>query len=146
MRKLRMWYGLIAIFTVRWIKKIFRKTGGLMKVYGRKLEHIGDDSTPRWSIELFHKCFLAYAEIHLPNKVFKGVIDSIYQEYSGKNSELVIIFKTATVTENFSSLIEEMTYHKVSVKGYGPPIVIKEDGCDCVWTGHKNGYLVIFFK
>jgi len=82
MRKFRMFYGLVLIWVTRHAKRVVRKTGELMKVYGRKLEHLGDNITPRWSRELFHKCYLADAEIHQQGEIYAGPIDSIFQEHS----------------------------------------------------------------
>ena len=79
MRKLRMWYGLAIIWVTRYVKIAVRKVGELMKAYGRKLEHLGDDVTPRWSRELFYQCYLADAEVHINSNVFLGRVDSIHQ-------------------------------------------------------------------
>lgn len=131
---------------MRHAKKVVRKTGESMKSYGRKLEHLGDDITPRWSMELFHKCYLADAEIHIGPNVHLGRIDSIYQEHSGKNGVLVIKFKTATKRAGIADGSKVLENCEFKLLGYGPPVVIREGGCDCVWTGHKNGYLAIFFR
>lgn len=121
-----------------------RKVGESMKVYGRKLEHLGDDITPRWSYELFHKCYLADAEIHIGSTVFIGRIDSIYQEHFGKNSLLMVKLKAGTRKLGIPSITEASEDCEFKLIGYGPPVIIKEDGYDCIWTGHKNGYLAIF--
>lgn len=145
MRKFRMWCGLTVIWTTRYIKMAVRKVGESMKVYGRKLEHLGDDITPRWSRELFHKCYLADAEIHIGSEVYVGRIDSIYQEYSGKDSLLVVKLKAGTKREG-QFVTEASEDCEFKLIGYGPPVVIKECGYNCVWTGHKNGYLAIFLQ
>ena len=145
MRKLAMWYGLTVIWMTRYAKTVVRKVGELMKAYGRKLEHIGDDVTPRWSRELFHKCYLADAEIHIGSNVFVGRIDSIHQEHAGKASLLVVKLKAGTKRVGIPSTTEASLDYEFKLLGYGLPVVIKECGYDCVWTGHKNGYLAIFF-
>ncbi len=139
-----MWYGLVVIWITRYVKKAVRKVGEQMKVYGRKLEHLGDDITPRWSRELFYKCYLADAEIHIGSSVHIGRIESIYQEHSGKDSLLVVKLKAGTKRAD-PSTTEASEDCEFKLIGYGPPVVIKECGYDCVWTGHKNGYLAIFF-
>ncbi len=146
MRKLRMWYGLVATCALRHVKKVVRKTGESMKAYGRKLEHLGDDITPRWSIELFYKCYLADAEIHIGSSVHIGRIESIYQEHSGKDSLLVVKLKSGTKRVGISPIAVMSDECEFKLSGYGPPVVIKECGYDCVWTGHRNGYLAIFFR
>lgn len=146
MRKLMMSYGLALILVARYAKRVVRKTGELMKAYGRKLEHLGDDITPRWSRELFYKCYLADAEVHFPGEVFAGRIDTIYQEHSGKNGVLVVKFKTATRKAGITRASEVSENCEFKLADYGPPVVIKENGCDCVWTGHRSGYLAIFFS
>ena len=146
MRKFRMWYGLAIIWVTRYVKKAVRKVGEQMKVYGRKLEHLSDDVTPRWSRELFYKCYLADAEIHIGSNVFTGCIDSIHQEHSGKDSLLVIKFKAGTKRANITPTAEVLEDCEFKLIGYGPPVLINEDGCNCVWTGHRNGYLAIFFR
>lgn len=140
-----MWYGLAIIWVTRRTKSVVRKTGESMKVYGRKLEHLGDDITPRWSRELFYKCYLADAEIHLGSEIFLGHIDAIYQEFSGKESELIITLKKRTKKWRFSEGASILNNREFRLKGYGQPVVINEWGCDCIWTGHSNGYLAIFF-
>lgn len=146
MRKLMMWYGLAIIWVTRHVKKVVWKTGESMKSYGRKLEHFGDDITPKWSRELFYKCYLAYAEVHFPGEVFVGRIDTIYQEPSGKNGVLVIRFKTATKKAGTTRASEVSENCELKLTGCGPPVAIKENDCDCVWTGHGSGYLAIFFR
>ncbi|MGB2580196.1 MAG: hypothetical protein WBC83_00710 [Minisyncoccia bacterium] len=146
MRKFRMWYGLAIIWVTRYVKMVVRKIGESMKTYGRKLEHMGDDVTPRWSRELFYKCYHADAEIHLGSKVIVGRVDSIYQEYSGKDSLLVVKLKERAKRVGIPPVTELLEDCEFKLIGYGPPVVIKEDGCNCVWTGHKNGYLAIFFR
>lgn len=139
-----MWYGLAIIWVTRYVKMAVRKLGESMKAYGRKLEHLGDDVTPRWSRELFYKCYLADAEIHIGSKVIIGRVDSIYQEHSGKDSLLVVKLRAGTKRVGLSTTeVSEDCEFKLS--GYGPPVVIQEDGYNCVWTGHKSGYLAIFF-
>lgn len=145
MRKLRMWYGLTVIWMKRYAKTVVRKVGELMKVYGRRLEHLGDNVTPRWSIELFHKCYLADAEIHIDSNVFVGRIDSIHQEHSGKDSLLVVKLKAGTKRAGIPSTTEVSLGREFKLNGYGPPVTIKECGYDCVWTGYRNGYLAVFF-
>lgn len=140
-----MWYGLALIWTTRHAKKVVRKIGESMKAYGRKLEHLGDDVTPRWSRKLFYKCYLADAEIHFPGEVFVGRIDTIYQEHSGKDSLLVLKLKSGTKRVDITSTVEVSEAREFKLTGYGPPVVIKEGGYDCVWTGHRKGYLAIFF-
>lgn len=145
MRKFRMWYGLAIVWITRYVKMVIRKLGESMKAYGRKLEHLGDDVTPRWSRELFYKCYLADAEIHIGSRVVIGRVDSIYQEHSGKDSLLVV--KLRSGTKRVGLLATEVSEDcEFKLIGYGPPVVIKEDCCDCVWTGHKSGYLAIFFR
>lgn len=146
MRKFMMWYGLVVILIVRQIKIVVRKSGEFLKVIGRKLEHLGDDITPRWSRELFHKCYLADAEIHFQGVVFMGRIEDVYQEHSGKNSVLVIKLKGITKKIGTAQVSELSENNEFRLTGYGPPVVIKEGNCDCVWTGHRNGYLAIFFQ
>lgn len=141
-----MWYGLVIIWTARYAKTVVRNVGELMKVYGRKLEHLGDNITPRWSRELFHKCYLADAEIHIGSEIFLGHIDAIYQEHSGKESELVVTLKKGTRKRRFSEGVSVLDDKEFRLKGYGQPVVINEWGCDCIWTGHSNGDLAIFFK
>lgn len=144
MRKLMMWYGLAIIRITRYAKKIVRKIGESMKVYGRKLEHIGDDITPKWGLKIFHKCYLADAEIHIGHNVHIGRIDSIYQEHSGKDSELVIKLKAGAKRVGIPSVTEASEDCEFKLIGYGPPVIIKECGYDCIWTGHKNGHIAIF--
>jgi len=146
MRKFRMFYGLVLIWVTRHAKRVVRKTGELMKVYGRKLEHLGDNITPRWSRELFHKCYLADAEIHQQGEIYAGPIDSIFQEHSGKNSVLVVRIKKVIRKQIFHQIDDVLENFEFKLHGYGHPVIIKEAGCDCVWTGHKNGYLAIFFN
>ncbi|HAS85102.1 MAG TPA: hypothetical protein DCS23_03480 [Candidatus Yonathbacteria bacterium] len=141
-----MFYGLVLIWVTRHAKRIVRKTGELMKAYGRKLEHLGDDITPRWGRKLFNKCYLADAEIHIGSNIFVGVIDTIYQENSGKDSLLVVRLKNGTQRNGATAESEISECSEFKLLGYGPPVIIKEAGCDCVWTGHKNGYLAIFFN
>jgi len=116
-----------------------------MKAYGRKLEHLGDDITPRWSRELFYKCYLADAEVHIGSDVFAGKVDSIYQEYSGKDSVLVVRLKNLIRKQESQQTNDMLGNNEFKLHGYGHPVVIKEAGCDCVWTSFDNGYLVIFF-
>ena len=144
MRKLRMWYGLVIIWSGGHVKTVVRKVGEQMKVYGRKLEHLGDNTTPKWSRELFQKCYLADAEVHVGAKVFVGRINSIYQKPSGKDSLLVINLKSGTLRRGIPSTSEVLEDCEIEISGYGPPVVIKEAGYDCIWTGHKKGYLAIF--
>ncbi|MFZ2303926.1 MAG: hypothetical protein WAV98_04040 [Minisyncoccia bacterium] len=146
MRKLRMWYGLVIIWTSRYAKTVVRKVGELMKVYGRKLEHLGDNITPKWSRELFQKCYLADAEITIGSNIFAGRIDSIHQEHSGKDSVLVVRFKKVIRKQIFQQRDDVSENNEFKLPGYGHPVVIKEAGCDCVWTSFNNGYLAIFFR
>lgn len=145
MRKFRMWYGLAIIRVTRYVKMAVRKIGESMKAYGRKLEHLGDDITPRWSMELFYKCYLADAEIHIGPRVIVGRIDSICQEHSGKDSLLVLKLKSGTKRVGIPPTVEVSEDCEFKLIGYGPPVVIQEGGYDCVWTGHRSGYLAIFF-
>ena len=127
-------------------KKASRKLGELLKMFGRRLEHFGDNITPRWSRKLFNKCYLADAEIHIGSNVFVGGIDAIYQENSGKDSLLVVRLKAGTLRNGVTLVSKIFEGGEFKLIGYGPPVIIKENGCDCVWTGHKNGYLAIFFN
>lgn len=135
MRTLRMWYGLLLISIARRVKKVARQAGEWGKVECRKLIAWGEDLTPRWNRELFHRCYLAETEIHLGTKIFRGHIDVIFQEFSGKESRLVIKLKER---------VEGGGEFKLS--GYGAPVFIKESGDDCVWTGCDDGYIAIYFK
>jgi hypothetical protein len=133
MRTMRMWYGLLLIWITRQIKNAARQAGEWGKVKSRKLIAWGEDRTPRWNRELFHRCYLADVEIHLPSGVVRGNIDVIYQEFYGTKSALVLKLKGESSRE-------------FRLVGYGAPVVIKEHGYDCVWTGCDGGYVAIFFK
>lgn len=130
-----MWYGLLLVLLTGRAKRGMRKAGAVLKSYGRKLEHLGDDVTPRWSLKLFQQCYFAEVEIHLSSKVFHGYIDTIFQEFSGKESRLVIKLKERGDGEG-----------EFKLTGYGAPVVIKEGGYDCVWTGCDGGYISIYSK
>lgn len=68
-------YGGIVLITVRrYLKRLLRQAGELMKRLGRRLVAFGEDTVPRWSIELFHRCYLADAEFHFGMEVFRGPV------------------------------------------------------------------------
>lgn len=130
-----MWHCLVLIWITRHIKKVACQLGEWGKVRCRKLIVWGEDHTPRWNRELFHRCYLADIEVHLGSKIFRGQIDVIFQEFSGKESRLVIKLKEKG---------DEKSEFKI--EGYGDPVVIQENGCDCVWTGCDDGYVAIYLK
>lgn len=130
-----MWYGLLLIWCARRVKKVARQTGERGKIQCRKLIAWGEDHTPRWNRELFHRCYLAEVEIHLGGKIYSGHVDVIFQEFSGTESRLVIKLKERNEEGGEFKLL-----------GYGAPVVIKESGYDCVWTGCNEGYVAIYLK
>ena len=147
MRTLRMWYGLAVVWLERHIKKIIRKLGETMKTYGRKLEHIGDEITPKWSLKLFHKCLLAEAEIRPPGFIHHGYIDVIFQEHISKKSVLVVRLKNVVSQEGFSLPFQNEEIQEFKFDDYGEPILLGGEGYDCVWTGFRSGgYLAIYFS
>lgn len=132
-RSFYVYFWLAHIFVTHHVKKIVRRFGEWMKVEGRVLVAWGDDVTPRWSRELFQKCYLANVEVHSAGLFYSGCIENIYQEYSGKDALLVIKCK---VSENVAFKLAE----------YRAPVPIKEGGYDCIWFMYRDGYVVIHFR
>lgn len=147
MRTLRMWYGLTVIWFERYAKRMIRNLSKKMKVWARKLEYLGDDVTPSWGLKLFHKCYLAETEIHLPGSVHRGYIDAIFQEYIGKKSILVVRLKNVVSQEGFSLPRQIDGIREFKFSDYGEPVLIGDDGYHCVWTGFcGGGYMAIYFS
>ena len=141
-----LYYGIVIIWASRYIKRVVKKTGEQMKVVGRILVACGDETTPRWSREIFQKCYLADTEIHFGSEIFLGLIDAIYQEHSGKESELIVTLKKGCKKKRFCEGVSVPNDREFRLKGYGKPVFIKEWGCDCLWTSFDGGYLAIFFR
>ena len=132
-RSFYLYYGLAHIFAAHHIKKVVRRVGEWMKVQGRVLIAWGDDIMPRWTRELFQKCYLADIEVHSAGLVYTGCVDTIYQEYCGKDNILVIKCKAPEVVE-------------FRLSEYHAPVPIKEGGYDCIWFMYAHGHVVIHFK
>ena len=73
-RVLYVYGGIVLVVVRRCTKRLLRYAGELMKRLGRRLVALGEDSTPRWSIELFHhiSTTAADAEFHIGTEVFRG--------------------------------------------------------------------------
>jgi hypothetical protein len=141
-----VYYGLAVIWTFRRIKSIVRHIGELMKVRGRALIAWGEDSIPQWSIELFCKCYLVDTEVHVSGEVYRGRIDSMHQKFSGKDKDLVLKLKSVTRRKKFASREEASEDREFKLGGYGSPVIIKEDDCDCIWFSFNKGYVAIYFR
>ena len=150
MKMFRQWrvrYGVLRTGAASTLKSFYRRFGLWMKTHGRKLEHMGDEVTPKWGHKLFERCYLAEAEIHYPGEVFRGDIDSIFQKFNGKESFLVVNLKKVTYQKGFSVQLRKSGIVSFEIHGYGDPVVIDDLVYDCVWTSFKNGgHIVIYFS
>ncbi|MEK7662180.1 MAG: hypothetical protein AAB355_01600 [Patescibacteria group bacterium] len=72
MRKFRLYANLCLIAFRRCGKYCLRKFGEFLKRTGRILVVWGGDTLPRWSLELFHRCYLADAEFHIGMDLYRG--------------------------------------------------------------------------
>lgn len=145
-RAWNVYYGLAVIWISRYKKRIFRELGEWMKIQGRELVARGEDSIPRWSRELFWKCYLVETEVHLSGEVYVGRMEAIYQKFAGKESMLVIKLVSMTDEHNWPHQDETQEYLEIVLYGYGSPVIIKEDGYDCVWFSFDKGYVAIYFS
>lgn len=152
MKMPRVWYvyyGLAVIWTFRQVKSIVRHVGEWMKAHGRILVAWGEDSIPRWSIELFCRCYLADTEVHILGEVYRGRLDSIRQKFSGKGGKdraLVLKLKAVTHRKNFSACEEESPDREFKLNEHGSPVIIKDGDWDCIWFSFNNGYTAIYLR
>lgn len=77
-RLLYVYGGAILIAIRRVARRLLRNTGEWLRRIARRLVALGEDSTPRWSIELFHRCYLADAEFHFGIRTFRGPMYAAY--------------------------------------------------------------------
>lgn len=145
-RAWNVYYGVVVIGISRRIKSIVRELGEWMKVYGRTLVAWGEDSIPRWSRELFCKCYFVETEVHYSGEVYVGKIEAIYQKFAGKESILVIKLVSMDEGQSRSSRDETRERLEFEMTGYGSPVIIKEDGYDCVWFSFDKGYVAMYFS
>ncbi len=144
-----MYYGLAIVWMLRRMKSIIRYVGERMKACGRILVTWGEDSIPRWSIELFCKCYLADTEVHISGVTYRGRLDSIHQKFSGKAGKdraLILKLKAITCRKNFSSHDEEVEDREFKLSEHGSPVIIKDGEWDCIWFSFNNGYTAIYIR
>jgi|GEM_PF-2080351 len=128
----------VSIALRRTVRSILRGLGQEMKRLGRVLTAAGDDSTPRWTVELFHRCYLADAEFHIGLKVFRGPMVAVF--CAGKT----ISFKMNWLAEKSGPLGNWAFPHGtgvINLKGYNAPRQIETGD---IWFTFDNGYAILY--
>src|SRR3989344_1271380 len=101
----RLWYvygGLILVLSIRMTKKVAWQVGEWFKRLGRKLVSWGADTNKKWSREIFLRCYLVDAEIHVDGKVYRGPVYAMYRDFRIKDI-LVLRFNWLAERDQFAT-------------------------------------------
>lgn len=109
---------------------------------GRKLVIFGEDTTPRWSLELFHQCYLADAEFHFGFDIYRGPIRA-----ASSNGETLFFVMNwlAKKTDPHGDWNYEHGAGKLKfkVKDHSPPYQLENGD---IWFTFDGGYAVLFLS
>ena len=135
-RRFNLYLGIAVIALRGRARKIVRAVGEWMKMLGRRLVLWGEDSTLRFSTELFCGCYLADVELHIGMHVYRGPMYTAY--ISGDK----LFFKLNWVARQTAlSWKEEGGSCDFKLSGFGSPH--KLDNGD-VWFMFDDGYVILF--
>jgi hypothetical protein len=134
-------YGGMALITLRreW-RRWLRNFGERLKQVGRQLVTLGEDSTPRWSIELFHRCYLADAEFHFGTEIFRGPM------YAAFATGGMLSFRLNWLAKRTDPYGEWEYPHgegvlNLKLKDYSPPYEIETGD---IWFTFNGGYAILY--
>ena len=139
-RLLYVYYGAVVISIRRAGKRMSRDISEWLKRVARRLAVLGEDSTPRWTMELFHRCYLADAEFQLGMKTVRG---PMYAAYAVGNT---LSFRMNWLAEK-ASPFSEWDFSRgtgilnLALKKPSTPYKLKDGD---VWFTFKGGYAVLY--
>lgn len=142
-RHMYVYGGMALIAARRAFRRGLRSLGEWMKRAGRALVAVGEDSTPRWSIELFHRCYLADAEFHIGMETYRG---PVYAAWSDGKSVFFKMNWLATRTDPHGdwTFSQERGGHgegKLALRGCGSPHALPNGD---VWFMFEGGHGILF--
>lgn len=154
MRKLLYFYrSMIVLAYVHARNYILWHFGEWMKRTGRILVSWGTDVNPRWSIEIFHRCYMVDAEINMGLKVYRGPIYAMGQGLFGKN-RIILNFNWLASRSVFGPDDHWEFHHagKMVLSGCSSPKIIPEKDdkqnndpdAGHVWFSFEGGYGTVF--
>ena len=139
-RLIYVYYGAMMISVRRAWRHALRNAGESLRRLARRLIILGEDSTPRWTIELFHQCYLADAEFHMGTKVFRG---PMYAAYTTGDT---LSFRMNWLAE-WTSPLSGWDYSRgagllnLNLHGHGAPHELETGD---VWFTFDGGYAVLY--
>ena len=130
----RVYYGVLLIMLRRAGRYCLRYLGGFAKKIGRRLVTWGEDSGHRFSIELFHRCYLADAEFHVGMDIYRG---PMYATFS-TGEELIFKLNWIALKKEYWEWSGAFDF---IIKNPGKPAELPSGD---VWFMFEGGYAVLF--
>lgn len=135
-----LYVSLVLILSIRRIKKTARQIGESLKRLGRKLVAWGADANQQWSRELFLRCYLIDAEVHVDGRVYRGPVRAMFRDFRIKDI-LVLRFNWLAVRDQFATVWEYAGSCTYRIERYGKPMILENGD---VYFGFVGGYAVLF--
>lgn len=138
-RLLYVYYGALILTIRRVWRRALRDVGERMRRVARRLVAHGEDSTPQWTIELFHRCYLADVEFHMGAKIFRG---PMYAAYATRDT---LSFRMNWLAE-WTNLSGGWKYSRgagilnLDLKGHGTPHELETGD---IWFTFDGGYAIL---
>lgn len=141
MKRVAYVYGGMLLIAIRraW-KRLLRSTGEYVKRISRRLITLGEDSTPRWSIDLFYRCYLADAEFHFGTEIFRGPM------YAAFVSGTALSFRMNWLARKKNPLGKWDFQHgsgvlNLDIQDYSAPYKIETGD---IWFTFTGGYAILY--
>ena len=134
-RRLNLYLG-IAIIALRfWAKRKMRELGQHLKTLGKRLELWGEDDALRWSIPLFHSCYLIDIELRTRHGIYRGPMYAAY--LSGKE----ICFKLNWVAKETLLGWKAEGARDFICSGFSAPRRLENGD---IWFTYDGGHAILF--